>query len=475
MDNTIAVLGAQWGDEGKGAVVAHYCKDADICVRAQGGNNAGHTLYTDEGKKIVVNIAPSGIIFPHVTNVIGNGCVVDLEVLANNIEGLDPKLLISDSAHLIFPYHAQLDIARERSRNGGGIGTTGKGIGPAYADKINRVGIRAGLLKHPQRLEQRLREVVEEKNKELPVLCQKNPINIDNLLDSYRPLFERFAPCVADTAEYLHDAGKKGKKIVFEGAQGALLDIDQGTYPHVTSSNTTIGGILTGTGLGLRAIGKVLGVAKAYTSRVGEGIFPTEGEPYADIRSLTRETAGLTDHERGIVQTGNGYNSDYKYFQLVSRYIREVGDEFGSTTGRPRRVGWLDLAVLRKAVRVNGLDYLALTRLDCLDGIGWIYVCDRYGDKERREYFSEFPNNEEDLQNFRPDYSTLGRYRGWESTKSIRNFRDLPKEARHYIELIQDRVGVKVALIKNGCQPHDYIEVEYVFPSRSMTGGVKFL
>ncbi|MBI2662368.1 adenylosuccinate synthase [Candidatus Woesearchaeota archaeon] len=448
MTKRIAVLGAQWGDEGKGAIIAQLAENADIVVRAQGGDNAGHTFYTKEGKKVVTNIAPSGICFPNVSNVIGNGCVVNLETLAKNIADYSPELYISDAAHLILDYHRVLDRVREKSRNKGAIGTTQRGIGPVYADKMNRVGIRMGLLKHLERLEQEIRYAVEQKNKEFISYGIEEFIDADKLLEQMRPLFKQFAPCVIDTGVYLHHAVKENKRMLFEGSQAAMLDIDHGTYPAVTSSNTTMGGMLMGTGLGLRAIERGIGVAKAYTTRVGEGIFPTEGEPYQNIKGYKRGEFILTDTEKRDLREGGLSDA------IIFRYIREIADEYGATTGRPRRVGWFDMVALKKAVRVNDLDSLAITKLDCLDGIGTLKVCTAYQHSETGQMITDFPSDQQELEGFIPVYEL---FKGWGSTKGIRDYEQLPKETKKYLGFIAETLNVPISLIKNGCGLEDYI------------------
>jgi len=455
-----AVVGAQWGDEGKGAVIAKLAQDYDICVRPQGGNNAGHTLYDSDGNKVVVNIAPSGIIFPHVTNVIGNGCVVDLEVLDKNMQDAKGKLLISDAAHLFFNYHKLLDGAQEKSKGMGKIGTTQKGIGPAYADKINRVGIRAGSLLHPERLEELLRHNIEQKNRELAFYGVDALVDADDILARMKPLFEKYAPLVIDTRAYLQQAVHSGKKILLEGAQGAMLDLDHGTYPFVTSSNTNVTGLLAGSGLSPKFLGNVLGVVKAYTSRVGAGPFPTEGESGEYINQYeNREdylsNCSLTNEEKAIVLAGKDDKKSH-YDLLVSRYLRENADEFGSTTGRPRRVGWLDTVALRKAAEINGFDSLVLTRLDNLDGIGTLKICKAYVNPATGEKLEDFPNDPEVLWGFVPQYEVL---QGWENTKGIRSFRELPQQAKDYVATLESYVyGIKISAIKNGCKQEDYIQ-----------------
>ena len=459
-----AVVGAQWGDEGKGAIIAKLAQDSDICVRAQGGNNAGHTLYDSEGKKVVVNITPSGIIYSHVTNIIANGCVVDLEVLDRNMQGAKGKLLISDAAHLIFDYHKFLDGAQEESKGTKKVGTTKKGVGPGYADKVNRIGIRAGLLQHPERLEELLRKNIFEKNMELLFYKSKVPdleipiIDADKLLAKMKPLFEKYAPLVTDTRLFLRQAFYNGKKIILEGAQGAMLDLDHGTYPFVTSSNTNVTGLLAGSGLPPKMLGTVFGIVKAYTSRVGEGPFPTEGEPAENINRFENKedymrAHALTDDEKNVVLAVNVDNP--RYDSVTSRYLRETADEFGSTTGRPRRVGWLDAVALRKAAELNGFDSLILTRLDNLDGIGKLKICNGYKNPTTGETLYDFPNDPEALNGFEPQYEVLP---GWKNTKGIRTFQELPQPAKDYIATLEGFVhGIKVSEIKNGCKQEDYI------------------
>jgi len=458
MAKIIAIVGNQWGDEGKGSCVAGLVKDANICVRSQGGNNAGHSFYDSNGNKIVVNIAPSGVIFSHVTNVIGNGCVTDLEVLDENLRGVPGKLLISDATHFIFDYHRYLDGAQEYSRGKGKIGTTQKGIGPAYADKINRKGIRAGLLLHSSRLEEALENAVEQKNRELEFWGQESRVDFNSLLKKMRPLFEKYAPMVTDTVSYLHQAVLDGKRIVLEGAQGAMLDIDHGTYPFVTSSNTTTAGSLTGTGIPPRLLDLAVGVTKAYTSRVGEGIFPTEGELYADIKGLTPKNCGIS--EDGIKVVLNGDVSHPQYDKLVSRYIRQNAEEFGATTGRPRRVGWLDTVALRKTAMINGLEYQIVTRLDNLDGVGALKICTKYENPSTRQILHSFPSDQQELEGFKPVYEI---FPGWKSTKDIKTWKELPPEAKDYLKVIEDLTDVDICGIKNGKLQEDYILVKNIW------------
>lgn len=456
---TNVILGAQWGDEGGGAVISAYAKEADMVVRFNGGGNAGHTVYDEKGNKYVLNDAPSGVIFPHVINVLAHGCVPNLETLAKNMHGLETKVLISDAAHLMMPYHSALDKAREmfreQCRGGTSLGTTGKGIGPAYADKANRIGIRAALLKNPKRLEEALEETLLFKNGELRALGEEKQFTVREVLDWLEPYREQFAPCIIDTSVCIDDAIRQKKKVLFEKAQGALLDLDQGTYPYVTSSTTTIGGVLSGTGISHKLISRVIGVIKAYTTRVGEGPFPTEGEPYEEVKKLKKGEHTVTGEEEKLVRDGTGWEKSYDL--VVSRWIREGAEEFGATTGRPRRIGWLDLVAVKKAMRINGCNYYALTRLDNLDGIRFLKVCTAYRHKETGEKTDIFPSDTDELAKYEPVYEIIP---GWRSTKGIRTFAELPAAARNYINLITGflaEYGVRPALIKNGPKQDEYM------------------
>src|SRR6478672_3982284 len=351
----IAVLGAQWGDEGKGKIVDLLTPHFSIVARYQGGHNAGHTVYAN-GRKFVLRLLPSGILHAGITCVIGNGVVVDPQALFAEIEEIEKagiaigaRLRVSDKAHLILPYHRELDLLSEARRGERKIGTTSRGIGPAYEDKIGRRGIRAGDLADPQALEQNVRANVEARNR----LVQDSHMEWQTVLHQLLESGARLLPIVRDISLMLAEAMRAGKSILFEGAQGTLLDIDHGTYPYVTSSNASIGGVCTGLGVGPRAIGGVLGVVKAYTTRVGEGPLPTE---------LSGE---------------------------MGNRLRESGNEYGAVTGRPRRCGWFDAVVARYAVRVNGLDALALTKLDVLDGLRELQVCTSY--RCRGVVLDEFP------------------------------------------------------------------------------------
>jgi adenylosuccinate synthase len=409
----IAVLGAQWGDEGKGKIVDMLTPHFATVARYQGGHNAGHTVYV-EGRKFVLHLIPSGILHPGVTCIIGNGVVIDPQALFKEVDELarlgidvDGRLLISEKAHIILPYHRELDVLSEARRGERKIGTTSRGIGPAYEDKIGRRGIRVcDLLGDRDALAQEVRENVNARNRMI----------IDSTLD-WKPLFdqvvafgERMRPWVADVSLYLHQTINAGKNVMFEGAQATLLDIDHGTYPFVTSSNATVGGVCTGLGVPPKAIGGVLGVAKAYTTRVGEGPLPTE---------LSGELADR---------------------------LRESGQEYGASTGRPRRCGWYDAVVVRYSARINGLDAIALTKLDVLDGLPEVKLCTGY--KLANGSVVEFPADLRILAQAEPVYETLP---GWSTpTKGATDFARLPDEARRYIRRLEEASGVPCAIISTG-------------------------
>src|SRR3954471_8233191 len=372
----LAVLGAQWGDEGKGKIVDLLTPRFDIVARYQGGHNAGHTVYV-KGRKFVLRLIPSGILHSGVVCVIGNGVVVDPEALFAEVDELaaagihvDNRLFVSDKAHLILPYHRDLDLLSEARRGERKIGTTSRGIGPAYEDKIARRGIRVGDLADPRALEQNVRDNVIARNR----LVHDSTMDWKPVLEQLLAFGERLRPMVRDVSLMLAEAMRGGKSILFEGAQGTLLDIDHGTYPYVTSSNASIGGVCTGLGVGPRAIGAVMGVVKAYTTRVGEGPLPTE---------LTGE---------------------------MGNRLRESGQEFGAVTGRPRRCGWFDAVAARYGVRINGLDALALTKLDVLDALDEVSICTAYTCNGRT--LTEFPSDVSQLAACRPVYETMP---GWSS------------------------------------------------------------
>jgi len=415
----LAVLGAQWGDEGKGKIVDLLTPNFSIVARFQGGHNAGHTVYVN-GTKFVLRLIPSGILHAGVTCIIGNGLVVDLAALFAEVEeltknGIDvaSRLIISDKAHLILPYHRDLDLLSEARRGERKIGTTSRGIGPAYEDKIARRGIRVCDLMDPVGLEQNVRDNVTARNR----LVQDNTMDWRPVFDQLLMYGQRLRPWVRDVSLMLAEAMRAGQAILFEGAQGTLLDIDHGTYPYVTSSNATIGGVCTGLGVGPRAIGAVMGVVKAYTTRVGEGPLPTEL----------------------LGEMGNR--------------LRDTGNEYGAVTGRPRRCGWYDAVAVRYGARINGLDALALTKLDVLDGLDRIDICTAYQCGSRR--LTEFPSDIGQLAACEPVYETMP---GWPSpTKGIRRFEDLPEAARRYIARLEEVSGVRAALISTGSERDDTI------------------
>jgi adenylosuccinate synthase len=415
----LAVLGAQWGDEGKGKIVDLLTPRFDIVARYQGGHNAGHTVYVN-GTKFVLRLIPSGILHPDVVCVIGNGVVVDPQALFSELDELtrnginvSHRLFVSDKAHLILPYHRDLDLLSEARRGDRKIGTTSRGIGPAYEDKIGRRGIRAGDLADPKGLEQNVRDNVVARNR----LVQDSHMEWQPVLQQLVESGARLLPIVRDVSLMLSEAMRSGKSILFEGAQGTLLDIDHGTYPYVTSSNASIGGVCTGLGVGPRAIDGVLGVVKAYTTRVGEGPLPTE---------LTGE---------------------------MGNRLRDSGNEYGAVTGRPRRCGWYDAVAVRYGVRINGLDALALTKLDVLDGLDRIEICTayRYGSRT----LTEFPSDLSQLAACEPVYESMP---GWETpTRGAKRFSDLPENARRYIARLEQVSGVPAAIVSTGSDREDTI------------------
>ena len=415
----IAVLGAQWGDEGKGKIVDLLTPNFSIVARYQGGHNAGHTVYAN-GRKFVLRLLPSGILHQGVTCIIGNGVVIDPQALFAEIDEIEgagvpvgDRLVISDKAHLILPYHRELDLLSEARRGERKIGTTSRGIGPAYEDKIARRGVRVGDLANPDSLAEAVRHNVDARNR----LIKESTMDWKQVHDDLKRSWERMRRWVADVSVVLDKARREGKSIMFEGAQGTLLDIDHGTYPYVTSSNATIGGVCTGLGVGPRAIDGVLGVAKAYTTRVGEGPLPTE---------LTGE---------------------------LGNRLRESGQEFGAVTGRPRRCGWYDAVAVRYAVRVNGLNALALTKLDVLDGLPELQVCTGY--RLRGAVIEDMPGDLAQFSACEPIYETIG---GWsQPTAGVRKYQDLPAEARAYIARIEEITGVPAAVLSTGSAREDTI------------------
>jgi adenylosuccinate synthase len=408
----LAVLGAQWGDEGKGKIVDLLTPNFSIVARYQGGHNAGHTVYAS-GRKFVLRLLPSGILHSGITCIIGNGVVVDPMALFAEIDELaaagiavGDRLRISDKAHLILPYHRDLDILSEARRGERRIGTTSRGIGPAYEDKIARRGIRVGDLANPSSLADAVQHNVDARNRLIP----ESTMDWREVIDDLRRAWERMSPWVTDVSVFLAAARKAGRSVMYEGAQGTLLDIDHGTYPYVTSSNATIGGVCTGLGVGPRAIDTVLGVAKAYTTRVGEGPLPTE------------LTGPIGDR------------------------LRETGNEFGAVTGRPRRCGWYDAVAVRHAVRVNGLDALALTKLDVLDGLPELQVCTAYSCHGTT--ITEMPGDVAQLAECTPIYETI---QGWTApTRGRKSYDELPREARAYVARLEAITGVPAAIVSTG-------------------------
>lgn len=412
---SVVVVGAQWGDEGKGKVTDCLAQQADWVVRYQGGNNAGHTLVVD-GQTFKLHLLPSGVIQPGTSSVIGNGVVIDPLVLVRELQGLresglpDPKLYISERAHVIMPYHRLLDELEEAERGADKIGTTGRGIGPAYVDKVGRSGIRMVEFVQPDRFRERLEAILPRKNRILTQVYGAEPFEVDAIIAEYAEAAELLRGMVADTSALLSDALDRGEKVLFEGAQGTFLDIDHGTYPFVTSSTPSAAGAAIGAGVGPRRLDQILGVFKAYTTRVGSGPFPSE-----------------------------------LHGELAER-IRQQGNEFGTTTGRPRRVGWFDAVMARHSVRVNGLTRFAVMLLDVLTGLDELRICVGYSiDGERRD---TFPADIKELSRCEPIYET---YPGWsEDITAARKLEDLPAEARAYLEALEGHLRVPLGLVSVG-------------------------
>jgi len=421
----VVVVGAQWGDEGKGKVVDLYSTEAEYIVRYQGGNNAGHTLVVN-GKKTVLHLIPSGILHKGKICVIANGVVFDPAIFFEEIESLQSSgalnhaphesVRVSERAHVILPYHCTLDRLREEhaAQGKGKIGTTVRGIGPAYEDKVARRGIQVVDLLRPELLKSKLIRAIEEKNILLKHHFNAEAIQLDAIFEECLRMGERLKPYVTDVRSILTHALKNQRPILFEGAQGTLLDVDHGTYPYVTSSNTVSGGVMTGVGLGPQCVQEVIGITKAYTTRVGTGPFPTE------IENTEKETA-----ER----------------------IRKVGAEFGATTGRPRRTGWLDLVALRYAVEVNGITGLALTKADVLQNFDSVKVCTAYRLGGNTIY--DLPTCVEDLERVEPVYEVMP---GWPSydPKTVKTVAELPLELREYMAMIEKALGVPIVLMSTG-------------------------
>jgi adenylosuccinate synthase len=409
------LVGTQWGDEGKGKATDLLSGQTDFVVRYQGGNNAGHTVVV-AGDLFKLHLIPSGILYPHVTSVIADGVVVDPGVLLGEMDGLEERgidtgrLVISGNAHLIMPYHRELDRLTERYLGKHGLGTTKRGIGPAYADKAARIGLRVQDLTDPKIFRQKLEVALKEKNAVLTRVYNRLAMDLDRICDEYLAYGERLSPHVKDTSAMLYRALREGKRVLLEGAQGTLLDLDHGTYPFVTSSNPVAGGALAGSGLGPKEVDAVIGVTKAYVTRVGSGPFPTE------------------------------------VFGDVGRHLGERGKEVGTTTGRPRRCGWFDAVLLRYAVRVNGLTDLFLTKLDVLSGLPGIQVCTAY--RYEGQTYEDFPPHQSIVHKAEPLYEDI---EGWPGDiGGVTSFSALPAPARHYVERIADLAGVPVRYLSVG-------------------------
>ncbi|MDQ3206043.1 MAG: adenylosuccinate synthase [Pseudomonadota bacterium] len=416
MGQSVVVLGAQWGDEGKGKIVDLLTEKIGAVVRFQGGHNAGHTLVIG-GKKTVLHLIPSGILREGALCLIGNGVVLSPAALRKEIgeleaEGIEvrSRLKISPATPLIMPYHIALDQAREKAAGGKAIGTTGRGIGPAYEDKVARRGIRVADLHYPEQLAEKLRTALDYHNFVLTQYLKVDAVDFQKTLDEALEFGEYVQPMKSDVAGILHDLRKQGARVLFEGAQGSLLDIDHGTYPYVTSSNTTIGGALAGTGVGADAIDYVLGIAKAYATRVGGGPFPTE----------------LDD------EVGEG--------------IRKRGQEFGATTGRPRRCGWIDIVALKRAVAINGISGLCITKLDILDGMPTLKMCIAYQYRGKQTEYA--PLDAQGWDECEPVYLE---FPGWqESTQGITEWDKLPPAARAYLRALEELSGCPLAMVSTG-------------------------
>ena len=426
----VVVVGTQWGDEGKGKIIDLLTPSVDVVVRYQGGANAGHTVVIGE-QRTILHLVPSGILHEKCLCIIGNGVVLDPKVLIDEIDGLhqqgylkDPsRLVVSQKAHLVLPHHRMIDQLMEEAKGGGRrIGTTGRGIGPAYADKASRTGIRAGDLLKPEIFKRRLEEALPLKNRWIETLGGQ-PVEMEGLLAEAKEWSARLSRHIQDVESLLHQKIQEGKNILFEGAQGTALDIDHGTYPFVTSSNTVAGEACCGSGVGPKVIEEVLGVVKAYTTRVGHGPFPTE----------------LKDD--------------------VGNQLQERGREFGATTGRRRRCGWFDAVLVGLAARLNSLTILAITKLDVLSGLDTLKICVGYDIDGKR--FDTFPSSLEEFDRLQPIYEEMP---GWtEDIAQVRRFDDLPKAARNYIRRVEELVGVGVSILSVGYERNAYIVLKSPF------------
>lgn len=426
--STVVVVGTQWGDEGKGKITDFLAETAEVVSRYQGGNNAGHTIVFG-GTRYKLHMIPSGIFYKDKVCVLGNGMVIHPEALVEELDYLHgygvstENLKVSDRAHLIMPYHIKIDKADESRKGDSKIGTTGKGIGPAYMDKAARIGIRVGDLMDPEIFAHKLKHNLEEKNRLLERMYQTEGFTFEEIYETYMACAERIRPYVTDTSVVLNDAIDRGSRVLFEGAQGVMLDIDQGTYPFVTSSNPVAGGVCIGSGVGPTKIHQVVGVAKAYTSRVGDGPFPTE----------------LHDE--------------------IGHHIREVGREYGTTTGRPRRVGWFDSVVVRHARRVSGITGLSLNSLDVLTGLPTVKICTSY--RYDGKVLENYPANLSILAKCEPVYEELPGWTG-DITKA-RNLHELPLETQHYVERITQLTGIPLTIFSVGPGRDQTIQVRPVY------------
>ncbi|KHE68361.1 adenylosuccinate synthase [Halobacillus sp. BBL2006] len=413
--SSVVVVGTQWGDEGKGKITDFLSQNAEVVARYQGGNNAGHTIKFD-GVTYKLHLIPSGIFFDDKVCVLGNGMVIDPKALLEELEYLQDKgvstdnLRISNRAHIILPYHLKLDELQEEEKGANKIGTTKKGIGPAYMDKAARTGIRIADLMDKESFREKLEQNLAEKNRLLEKVYETEPFTVEEILEEYYEYGQQIAQYVCDTSVVLNDNLDEGRRVLFEGAQGVMLDIDQGTYPFVTSSNPIAGGVTIGSGVGPSKIKHVVGVSKAYTTRVGDGPFPTE-----------------LDNE-------------------IGDQIREVGREYGTTTGRPRRVGWFDSVVVRHARRVSGITDLSLNSIDVLTGIETVKICTSY--KYKGEIMDEFPASLKVLADCEPVYEEMP---GWtEDITGVKSLDELPENARHYIERVSQLTGIPLSVFSVG-------------------------
>ena len=412
------VVGLQWGDEGKGKIVDMLAKAYDVVVRYQGGHNAGHTIVVD-GKKIALHLLPSGVLYPHCQNIIGNGVVIELGSLwreseSFGIDKLNGRLFISDRAHIILPYHIALDQLKEKLKKQGAIGTTGKGIGPTYADKASRVGVRVGELKNLKELEQKLGSYYKEIQIVLHSLGGEAP-SFESMMSELEKMSKKILPFVCDSTQFLWEAQRAGKKILLEGAQGSMLDLDHGTYPFVTSSTTMSSGACSGSGINVKELDEIIGIAKVYCTRVGNGPFPSEE------------------------------------FGEIGEEIQKRGGEFGTTTGRARRCGWFDAVAMKYACKLNGCTQVALMKLDVLDGFDEVKVCVGYEYRgERIEYIPY------DYENARPIYQS---FKGWEKTEGIREFEKLPQNCKEYIRALEKMIECKISILSTSPDREDSIRL----------------